>query len=98
MPLYEFKCRSCEHVFEHRISLGDPFPSCEACGGLVKKVFHPAPIIFKGSGWHITDYGRKGAKSQSSSALSDISTSEASKSETKLGSTSTDKVETSATS
>jgi len=60
MPLYEFQCRLCAHTFERRQSVNDPYPECESCGGEVRKVFQPTPIIFKGSGWHITDYGRSG--------------------------------------
>lgn len=62
MPLYEFQCRLCDYTFERRQSVNDPYPECESCGGQVRKVFQPTPIIFKGSGWHITDYGRSGKR------------------------------------
>jgi predicted nucleic acid-binding Zn ribbon protein len=68
------------------MSVADPVPACMECGGEVKKVFHPTPIIFKGSGWHVTDYGRNGAKSSSSSALSDTSGTDSKKTESESSS------------
>ncbi len=63
MPLYEFKCRDCDHNWEVKLAYRDPYPDCPACGsGEVRKVFHPAALIFKGSGWHQNDYGKHGAK------------------------------------
>ncbi|MHB9023732.1 MAG: FmdB family zinc ribbon protein [Armatimonadota bacterium] len=60
MPLYEYACQKCEHQFEIRHSANDtPALTCPKCGGAVRKVFHATGIIFKGSGWHITDYGPK---------------------------------------
>lgn len=56
MPTYEYECSDCGHRFEVFRSFQDaPLTSCEACGGKLKKVFHPAGIIFKGSGWYATD-------------------------------------------
>ncbi len=60
MPLYEFKCRECEHTFELRQAWKDPFPTCPECHGEVKKIFHAAALVFKGSGWHINDYAKSG--------------------------------------
>lgn len=62
MPLYEYRCDACEHRFEviQRFS-DDPIAVCPSCGGgpVVKLLSSPA-IQFKGSGWYITDYARKG--------------------------------------
>ena len=56
VPTYEYECPDCEHRFEVFQSFQDaPLTSCEECGGKLKKVFHPAGIIFKGSGWYATD-------------------------------------------
>ena len=64
MPLYEFKCRDCEEVFEVRQEWKAPFPPCPQCGsGEVKKVLHAAALVFKGSGWHVNDYAKSGARS-----------------------------------
>jgi putative FmdB family regulatory protein len=62
MPLYEYRCESCGHRFEVIQRFSDPpiavFASCGA-GPVVKLLSSPA-IQFKGSGWYITDYARKG--------------------------------------
>ena len=56
MPTYEYECSDCGHRFEAFQSFHDaPLTSCEVCGGKLAKVFHPAGIIFKGSGWYATD-------------------------------------------
>ena len=56
MPTYEYACTSCGNRFEifQRID-DDPVTVCEACGGALRKVFHPAGIVFKGSGFYATD-------------------------------------------
>jgi putative FmdB family regulatory protein len=62
MPLYEYRCDACEHQFEviQRFS-DDPISVCPSCGaGPVVKLLSSPAIQFKGSGWYITDYARKG--------------------------------------
>lgn len=62
MPLYEYKCEACEHLFEviQRFS-DDPIAVCPSCGqGPVVKLLSSPAIQFKGTGWYITDYARKG--------------------------------------
>ena len=53
-------------------------PKCERCGRAVRRVFSPVGIIFKGSGWHITDYRKTpapvdGERTKSEPAASDTS-------------------------
>ena len=86
MPLYEFRCLNCDHQFEVIRKFSDPpVEKCPKCGGPVRKLMSSPAIQFKGSGWYITDYARKGStgsgesKSESgggadSSAKSDSST------------------------
>ena len=63
MPRYEFQCENCSHTFELTQRFSDPPPKkCPRCQGPVQKVFHPVGIIFKGSGFHVNDYGKYGAK------------------------------------
>jgi putative FmdB family regulatory protein len=65
MPTYEYRCTSCENRFEvfQRID-EEPLRVCERCGGQLRKVFHPAGIVFRGSGFYATD-SRKAAASSS---------------------------------
>jgi putative FmdB family regulatory protein len=56
MPTYSYRCTACGHGFEQfqRFS-DDPLTVCPQCQGLVKRVLHPVGVVFKGSGWYITD-------------------------------------------
>ncbi|MCC7491833.1 MAG: zinc ribbon domain-containing protein [Fimbriimonadaceae bacterium] len=76
MPLYEFKCRECEHTFEVRQEWKAPLPACAACGSAeVRKVYHAAALVFKGSGWHVNDYSKSGPNGGSAKAKDGESTS-----------------------
>ncbi len=56
MPIYVYECPSCASRFELRQSFSDEAKvSCPQCGGDAARIFWPAPIIFKGSGFYITD-------------------------------------------
>ena len=56
VPTYTYKCTACDDVLEKRQSFSDPpLTTCEQCGGALRKVIHPVGIVFKGSGWYITD-------------------------------------------
>lgn len=58
MPTYEYKCNKCEEVFEvfQRIT-ENPLRACSVCGGELKRLISGgAGIIFKGSGFYVTDY------------------------------------------
>lgn len=62
MPTYEYACVDCGRHVEVVQAFGDdPLVACGACGGRLRKVFHPAGILFKGSGFYSTD-NRKGSK------------------------------------
>jgi len=61
VPLYEYECRSCGHRFEKIQKFTDPPPkTCPKCRGRVRKLPSAPAIQFKGSGWYVTDYARKG--------------------------------------
>lgn len=63
MPAYDFKCTECELVFEETRSAGDFAPGpCPTCGAVTKRVFTPLGVVFKGTGFHNTDYRQKPAK------------------------------------
>jgi putative FmdB family regulatory protein len=56
MPTYEYVCESCgTHVEVHQRFSDEPLTKCGVCGGRLRKVFHPAGILFKGSGFYKTD-------------------------------------------
>ena len=59
MPVYVYQCDSCGYRFERLQRVDDPpAKRCPKCRNSVRKVFFPVGIIFKGSGFHATDYGR----------------------------------------
>lgn len=66
MPIYDYKCSACGKTFEirHGFNEGHEAP-CEACGGTLARVYNPAPIVFKGSGFYVTDSRNGGSKSAS---------------------------------
>ncbi len=56
MPTYEYACIDCgTHVEVYQRFSDDPLTTCGACSGRLRKVFHPAGILFKGSGFYKTD-------------------------------------------
>jgi putative FmdB family regulatory protein len=61
MPTYEYRCTVCGNNFEQFQRFSDaPVEICPECGGRVRRVLHATGIIFKGSGWYVTDHGRGG--------------------------------------
>ena len=67
MPLYDYQCRNCSKVTEVRHGFREVHAgTCPECGGDLSRVFNPAGIVFKGSGFYVTD-SRKSSESSSSS-------------------------------
>ncbi len=60
MPTYVYECGVCQCCFERKQSFDEePVAMCPECQGRARRVIHSAPVIFKGSGFYITD-SRKG--------------------------------------
>ena len=56
MPLYDYECGKCTHRFELKRHFGeDGDAECPVCSSLSKRLFTPVPILFKGSGFYVTD-------------------------------------------
>ncbi|MEI7831615.1 MAG: FmdB family zinc ribbon protein [bacterium] len=65
MPTYEYECVKCHHRFDTRHGIDEkPELSCPECECAVKKVFSANGIIFKGSGWYVTDSASKPATAE----------------------------------
>ncbi|MGH7351400.1 MAG: FmdB family zinc ribbon protein [Candidatus Methylomirabilales bacterium] len=57
MPIYEYQCEVCDHHFEVIQKFSEePVTSCVVCAGPVRRVLSPPALVFKGSGWYVTDY------------------------------------------
>ncbi|MFH1639524.1 MAG: FmdB family zinc ribbon protein [Chloroflexota bacterium] len=56
MPIYEYECDDCAYHFEIKQGFNDPpEASCPRCQGKTHRIFNPAIVIFKGSGFYVTD-------------------------------------------
>jgi len=74
MPTYEYECKSCAHTFEVFQSMSDqPLKECPECGSEIRRlIFGGTGVIFKGSGFYVTDKGKSG-NSESKSTKADTS-------------------------
>ena len=99
MPRYDYRCESCRTEFELLQSFSEAGNgTCPACSGKGQRVYHAVPVIYKGSGFYTTDYGRpkppvegkssSNSDSPDSKSTSDSKSSSDSKSETAAKSTS----------
>ena len=62
MPVYEYECGLCNLHFERKQKFDDePVAICPECQGKARRVLHSVPIIFKGSGFYVTDNRKGGA-------------------------------------
>lgn len=78
MPVYAYECTECGVRFERRQSFSDdPITVCPECEGQVRRLIQPVGIVFKGSGFYVTDN-----RSSSNSLISSKSDSSAAKTTT----------------
>ena len=78
MPTYSYRCKDCGHEYEAFQSMTeDAHTVCPECNGTVQRLIGAgAGILFKGSGFYVTDYksggnGKSGDSSSSGSKSSD---------------------------
>ena len=84
MPTYSYHCDTCGHDFDAFQKFSDdPLTECPECAAPIRRVIQPVGVVFKGSGWYITD-----SRPKSSSDGSDSS------SKTKASSEKSEKAET----
>ena len=100
MPRYDYRCTECATEFELVQKFSEAGSGeCPSCSGAGQRVFHAVPVIYKGSGFYTTDYGRPkrpaegnetaAASSNGSSDSGDSSSSSSEKSESSTPSEST---------
>jgi putative FmdB family regulatory protein len=62
MPLYDYACTKCGRVYEVRHGFDESHEApCSECGAPLRRVFNAAPVLFKGSGFYVTDSRRSTA-------------------------------------
>jgi putative FmdB family regulatory protein len=94
MPVYTYKCTNCDHRFEARQRFSDdPITECPVCGSPVRKVITPVGIVFKGSGFYVTDNknGKASSTLNGTGTSSKTSESESTSKDEKSSSTTTSK-------
>ena len=95
MPRYDYECQECQHRFELKQSFSaEPVAECPVCNNKARRVIHSVPVVFKGSGWYVNDYGKRGGVTGSGSDSEKSDESE-SKSKSKSKSESKPKAESS---
>jgi putative FmdB family regulatory protein len=73
---YDYKCKKCGKIFEVEHKMNDiAMKFCPSCGGELKKVYNAVGVVFKGSGFHVTDYGKSGSSGTKSSGSSETKSS-----------------------
>jgi len=81
MPIYEYECEKCMLRFELKRRFSEDGGSpCPQCGNEARRIFSPVPIVFKGSGFYVTD-NRKNSDHGADEAKSLLDESKAKKSE-----------------
>ncbi len=76
VPIYEYRCARCGHEFELIQKVSDPpVKKCEKCKGRAERLISSPAIQFKGSGWYVTDYARKGQSEASAESSKETESS-----------------------
>jgi len=79
MPIYEYECAKCGKRIEAIQKMSDkPLKKHEGCGGTLNKLISAAGFQFKGTGWYVTDYARKGSTTESKEGKDSTSTKDTS--------------------
>ncbi len=87
MPIYEYQCERCGNGFEKWQKFSEPVDDkCPTCEGKSRRLISQSTFVLKGTGWYVTDYGRKDSSSSTQTSPKKESASEAKTSEAKTSS------------
>lgn len=71
MPLYEYKCESCEKTFEFMQKISEaPISKCPQCSGKLTKLISSPAFHLKGTGWYKTDYASPNSQASTKASTS----------------------------
>jgi len=91
VPTYVYECRACAERVEVVQKMSDaPLTECEKCGGSLRKVLFAPAVVYKGSGFYVTDYKNGGRTSESESSKTGSTATETPKSDAASSGTSTE--------
>lgn len=81
MPTYEYECKKCDKIFEVFQSIkAEKLKTCPECGSEIKRLLGTGSgLVFKGTGWYVTDFKNKGGGKSDPSKTTSIPTPPASK-------------------
>jgi putative FmdB family regulatory protein len=79
VPVYEYLCVQCDNRFETFHPVDADSPACPRCGSRPRRVYGSIGIVFRGSGFHVTDYRRSADKTSADGAASESKSSESRK-------------------
>lgn len=92
LPRYDYECQTCKHRFEVRQSFSsEPVATCPVCQNGSRRIIHSVPVVFKGSGFYVNDYGKGRGSSNSAASRRESDSDKSSKSESKAESDSSSK-------
>lgn len=86
MPTYTYQCKDCKHRYDVMQSMKeDPHTTCPECSGSIARLIGAgAGILFKGSGFYVTDYRKQNDRPKNEATTgSESKGSEAKSGETK---------------
>lgn len=90
MPRYDYECQTCRHVFEVKQSFSsEPVAACPECKNGAQRMIRAVPIVFKGSGFYVNDYGKSGGATASDPKAPENGSESESKSKSEVKSEST---------
>lgn len=88
MPLYDYACTKCGHTVEVRHGFDEAYDApCSVCGAPVRRVFNAAPVLFKGSGFYVTDSRRASGAAKSEKPKGESESADAKPADTKAADT-----------
>lgn len=77
MPLYQYKCNDCETIFERQQRMVEPpVRECPECQGSVRRLITSVGVVFKGSGFYVTDNRNGNGRVQSANTASKTETTD----------------------
>jgi putative FmdB family regulatory protein len=97
VPIYEYECEKCGHKFEAIQKFSDkPVKKCVLCQGPVHRLLGSPALVFKGTGWYVTDYASRDRKTAMDKEKAEKSGTAETKSESKSESKAEPKAESKA--